>query len=241
MAVVPGVPNVKFLFTNPVLRKKSFLKIPFTLFGTPARPDKFCGYEEGGGGGNFLLLSNFIINFFCFFITKNKVGLPSLERISTILVPPFGPYASRYGTRWVPKISKHVFWVHTALGAPGGGIYPQVMSQLFVWDPLVPLLVSLGPYGYPHWCMGGIRLHTYRCHMGVIGVPEVKKSIFPLWSGIALGWSKWPKNTPKRPKTWIFGHHGTTSVHAGCTPVCTLWVPWPYFRPNSFVYRFWAS
>ena len=72
------------------------------------------------------------------------------------------------------------------------------MSQLFVWDPLVPLLVSLGPYGYPHWCMGGIHLHTYRCHMGVIGVPEVKKSIFPLWSGIALGWLKWPNNTPKR-------------------------------------------
>ena len=92
------------------------------------------------------------------------------------------------------------------------------MSQLFVWDPLVPLLVSLGPYGYPHWCMGGIRLHTYRCHMGVIGVPEVKKSIFPLWSGIALGWLKWPKNTPKRSKMRIFGHHGSTRGHAGCPP-----------------------
>jgi len=36
--------------------------------------------------------------------------------------------------------------------------------------------------------------------MGVIGVPEVKKSIFRLWSGIVLGWSEWPKNAPKRPK-----------------------------------------
>jgi len=27
----------------------------------------------------------------------------------------------------------------------------------------------------------------HRCHMGVIGVPEVKKSIFRLWSGIVLG------------------------------------------------------
>ena len=92
------------------------------------------------------------------------------------------------------------------------------MSQLFVWDPLVPLLVSLGPYGYPHWCMGGIHLHTYRCHMGVIGVPEVKKSIFPLWSGIALGWLKWPKNTPKRSKMRIFGFRGPTRGHAGCPP-----------------------
>ena len=92
------------------------------------------------------------------------------------------------------------------------------MSQLFVWDPLVPLLVSLGPYGYPHWCMGGIHLHTYRCHMGVKGVPQVKKSIFPLWSGIALGWLKWPKNTPKRSKMRIFGHRGATRGHAGCPP-----------------------
>ena len=119
------------------------------------------------------------------------------------------------------------------------------MSQLFVWDPLVPLLVSLGPYGYPHWCMGGIRLHTYRCHMGVIGVPEVKKSIFPLWSGIALGWSKWPKNNPKRcriraraqtpllarsePITKELGPkygHGTHSVNTGVQQPVTLWVPW---------------
>ena len=29
---------------------------------------------------------------------------------------------------------------------------------------------------------------------GVIGVSEVKNSIFQLWSGIVLGWVKWPKN-----------------------------------------------
>ena len=142
-----------------------------------------------------MLFSNFIIIFFWFFTIKNKVGLPSLKRISTIPVPPLWPV--RFSVRYTVSAKNLKTRILSSYGYRGPG---QVMSQLFVWDPLVPLLVSLGPYGYPHWCMGGIPMHTYRCHMGVIGVPEVKKSIFPLWSGIALGWSKWPKNPTKGPK-----------------------------------------
>ena len=69
--------------------------------------------------------------------------------------------------------------------------------------------------------------HIYR-YLGCQTIAGVKKSIFQLWSGIALGWLKWPKNTPKRSKMRIFGHHGATRGHAGCPPVYTLWVPWPY-------------
>ena len=52
--------------------------------------------------------------------------------------------------------------------------------------------------------------------MGVIGVPEVKKSIFRLWSGIVLGWSEWPKNAPKRPKNHFFYSWDALAGTPGC-------------------------
>ena len=72
-------------------------------------------------------------------------------------------------------------------------------------------------------------------------IAGVKKSIFPLWSGIALGWSKWPKNTPKRPKTSIFGHHGTTSVHAGCKVENRFFDPSDGLTLKITIYRIWVS
>ena len=53
---------------------------------------------------------------------------------------------------------------------------------------------------------------------GVIGVSEVKNSIFQLWSGIVLGWVKWPKNALKRLKNWLFWFLDDPTVYPGLPP-----------------------
>ena len=123
----------------------------------------------------------------------------------------------RFSVRYTvsAKIKTRILSSYGSRG-PGGRYIPPSHVPTFCLGPSGTTFSVPWPYGYSHWCMGGIRMHTYRCHMGVIGVPEVKKSIFPLWSGIALGWLKWPKNTPKRSKMRLIGHPGATRGHNPC-------------------------
>ena len=54
--------------------------------------------------------------------------------------------------------------------------------------------------------------------MGSDGVKMVKKSIFQLWSGIVLGWSKWPKNAPKVPEKCFFWFYAALRGYPGPPP-----------------------
>ena len=107
---------------------------------------------------------------------------------------------------------------------------PQVMFQLFVWDHFSPLLMSQTQVFAPRRYLLVLCVHrvyplvSSGCHRGpklfFWGVPGVKKSIFPLWSGIVLGWSEWPNNAPKPPQKRFYSltvhQPGIQSHHSGC-------------------------
>ena len=80
------------------------------------------------------------------------------------------------------------------------------------------------------------------CPRGSVGVPEVKKSIFPLWSGFVLGCSKWPKNARKCIKNVfsailrIFGHTVVLPDTHGCHLGTRL-----HYRVRSSWFDVWWS
>ena len=81
------------------------------------------------------------------------------------------------------------------------------------------------------WAVSRVyTVYTYRVYTVSDDVSKVKKSIFQLWSGIVLGWSEWPKNAPKVPKTYFFGSTmpggGTLGCHLDTRPSTEI-VIWP--------------